>query len=113
LEKLLASNTLVYGVTTGFGASCETIVPEELSAQMAMNLSRFHGCGTGAHFNAEQAAAITIVRLASLTQGRSGVRPILLERLVELLNRRILPHIPSEGSVGASGDLTPLSYIVA
>lgn len=113
LEKLLASDTLVYGVTTGFGASCETIVPEELSAQMAMNLSRFHGCGTGVHFNPQQAAAITIVRLASLTQGRSGVRPILLQRLVELLNKRILPHIPSEGSVGASGDLTPLSYIVA
>ncbi len=113
LDRLIASGAAVYGVTTGFGASCETAVPPGLSAQMAANLVRFHGVGTGRFFDAEETAAVMVVRLVSLAQGRSGVRPMLLDRMCELLNRGILPQIPAEGSVGASGDLTPLSYIAA
>ena len=113
LDHLMAKGEIIYGVTTGFGASCETPVPPALSAAMATNLVRFHGCGTGRIFDPTEAAAIMVVRLASLAQGRSGVRPILLERMCDLINRRILPRIPAEGSVGASGDLTPLSYIAA
>ncbi len=113
LDQLIASGASVYGVTTGFGASCETAVPPGLSAQMAANLVRFHGVGTGRFLDETETAAVMVVRLVSLAQGRSGVRPMLLARLCELLNRRILPRIPAEGSVGASGDLTPLSYIAA
>jgi histidine ammonia-lyase len=113
LDHLIASGEIIYGVTTGFGASCETSVPPTLSTAMATNLVRFHGCGTGRILDSTEAAAVMVVRLVSLAQGRSGVRPMLLERLCDLINRRILPQIPAEGSVGASGDLTPLSYIAA
>jgi histidine ammonia-lyase len=113
LDHLIASGEVIYGVTTGFGASCETSVPPALSAAMATNLVRFHGCGTGRILDRTEAAAVMVVRLASLVQGRSGVRPMLLERMCELINRGMLPQIPAEGSVGASGDLTPLSYIAA
>ena len=113
LDRLIARGEIIYGVTTGFGASCETSVPAALSAAMATNLVRFHGCGTGRILDPVECAAVMVVRLASLAQGRSGVRPMLLERICELINRRILPQIPAEGSVGASGDLTPLSYIAA
>jgi histidine ammonia-lyase len=113
LDRLIDSGQIIYGVTTGFGASCETPVPANLTSAMATNLVRFHGCGTGRILDATEAIAVMIVRLKSLAEGRSGVRPLLLERLCELINRRILPQIPAEGSVGASGDLTPLSYIAA
>ena len=113
LDRLMADGRVIYGVTTGFGASCETEVPTNLSAQLATNLVRFHGCGTGRFLDETETAAVMVVRMVSLCQGRSGVRPLLLELICHLLNHRILPRIPSEGSVGASGDLTPLSYIAA
>jgi histidine ammonia-lyase len=113
VDELIEKGTAIYGVTTGFGASCENVVPPALSAKMAANLVRFHGCGTGRILGETEAAAVMVVRLASLAQGRSGVRPALLERICQLINMRILPRIPSEGSVGASGDLTPLSYVAA
>src|SRR5262249_56667438 len=74
---------------------------------------RMHGVGSGAVLTDEESAAVVSARLASLARGCSGVRPLVLERLAALLNHRILPRIPSEGSVGASGDLTPLSYVAA
>jgi len=113
LDHLTKTGEAIYGVTTGFGASCESEVPAALALKMAKNLIRFHGCGTGRFLDETETAAVMVVRLASLAQGRSGVRPMLLERLCDLINRRILPQIPAEGSVGASGDLTPLSYIAA
>lgn len=113
LERQLRAGRAIYGVTTGVGESCENQVGAELAAAMAVNLVRFHGCGTGAPLQDEESAAVVAVRLASLARGYSGVRPAVLEGLVNLLNHRILPRIPSEGSVGASGDLTPLSYVAA
>jgi len=103
----------VYGVTTGVGASLENPIPFELREDLASNLMRFHGCGTGRILADEEAAAVLVVRLASLSRGYSGVREVLLERLCEMINARVLPQIPEEGSVGASGDLTPLSYLAA
>jgi len=113
LEALLASGRRVYGVNTGFGDSCETDVPAEYQLELPRNLIRFHGCGTGASFSPVEVAAIAVTRVASLVSGASGVRPALIERLCQLVNQRLLPKIPSEGSVGASGDLTPLSYLAA
>lgn len=113
LEKRLWAGDRIYGVTTGFGESCLTEVPVHLSEDLARNLVSFHGCGTGAMLTDPQSAAVVVARLASLAAGWSGVRREVLERLCDLVNHRILPLIPSEGSVGASGDLTPLSYVAA
>jgi len=113
LEGALAAGRPVYGVTTGVGASVGTQVPAGERHAMALNLLRFHGCGTGRVLDAEAAAAVLVARLVSLARGYSAVRPVVLERLCALLERRILPCIPEEGSVGASGDLTPLSYLAA
>lgn len=113
LRARLDAGERIYGVTTGFGESCLNDVPREYGEQLALNLVRFHGCGTGALLDDDAAAAIIAVRLASLVQGWSGVRLEVLERLCTLVNLRLLPRIPCEGSVGASGDLTPLSYVAA
>jgi histidine ammonia-lyase len=113
LDAALAAGRPVYGVTTGVGASVTTQVPAEERKRMALNLLRFHGCGTGRLLDEEAAAAVVVTRLISLARGYSAVRPLVLERLCTLLERHILPCIPEEGSVGASGDLTPLSYLAA
>ncbi len=113
LQKLLAEDGVIYGVTTGFGDSCTVSIPPELVAQLPRQLTQFHGCGLGQHLDAETALAVIAVRLASLCRGVSGVRYALLQALVNLLQHRIAPLIPAEGSVGASGDLTPLSYLAA
>ncbi len=113
LESLLREDGVIYGVTTGYGDSCTVQVPAHRVEELPLHLSRFHGCGLGEVFNEQQGRAILAARLASLTQGYSGVTPALLERLVLFINDNIVPVIPQEGSVGASGDLTPLSYIAA
>ncbi|NVB42527.1 aromatic amino acid lyase [Pseudenhygromyxa sp. WMMC2535] len=113
LAERLAAGERVYGVTTGFGESCVTDVPADAVSSLPLNLLRFHGCGTGRILDEAEAAAVVTARLASLVGGWSAVRPALVERLVALLDHRALPRIPAEGSVGASGDLTPLSYVAA
>ena len=111
LDKILAEEGHIYGVTTGYGDSVMFEVPYNLVEELPMHLTRFHGCGLGDFFTPEQSRAILATRLTSLTRGYSGVSWNLLDLLVELLNRDVLPVIPQEGSVGASGDLTPLSYV--
>ncbi len=113
LDKLLLDEGVIYGVTTGYGDSCTVAIPLEQVNELPTQLFRFHGCGLGQVFSPLQARAILAVRLTSLARGYSGVSLELLERLALLLNRDIIPVIPEEGSVGASGDLTPLSYIAA
>jgi histidine ammonia-lyase len=103
----------IYGVTTSVGGSVGTQVPPERSADLSLNVLRMHGIGTGRILDEVEAAAVVVARLSSLAGGMSGVRPEIAERLVELLDARVLPRIPSQGSVGASGDLTPLSYVAA
>lgn len=113
LHARLASGGPVYGVSTGVGASVENEIPGHLQADLARNLFRFHGCGTGRALDAAESAAVVAARLASLARGYSAVRPAVLEHLVALLASGVLPRIPEEGSVGASGDLTPLAYVAA
>ena len=113
LEDALARGERVYGVTTGVGASQHREVQASERGQATHNLLRMHGCGTGRVLDPVESAAVVVARLASLARGYSAVRPALLERLCRLLECRILPCIPEEGSVGASGDLTPLSYLGA
>jgi len=103
----------VYGVNTGVGASVGNAIPPDLIGQLGASLPRMHGVGTGRILDDEEAAAVVCARLASLARGHSAVRTELIERLCLLLEHRVLPRIPAEGSVGASGDLTPLSYVAA
>ena len=113
LDRLLAEDGVVYGVTTGYGDSVTNAVPPELVLELPLHLTRFHGCGLGANLSIEAGRAVLATRLCSLAQGVSGVSLPLLERLNWLLAQDIIPRIPEEGSVGASGDLTPLSYVAA
>lgn len=113
LAGLLEDNGSVYGVNTGYGDSCTVNIPPELVAELPLHLTRYHGCGLGAYLDDEATLAVLVCRLNSLARGYSAVRWPLLEQLTNLINHRILPQIPEEGSVGASGDLTPLSYVAA
>jgi histidine ammonia-lyase len=114
LQRLLdTGKTPIYGVTTGVGSSVGNAIPPELTEALGVNLFRLHGCGTGRILEDEESAATVSARLPGLARAHSGVGAELLERLCLLLNQRLLPRIPAEGSVGASGDLTPLSYVAA
>ncbi|MFV5490577.1 aromatic amino acid ammonia-lyase [Acinetobacter sp. ASP199] len=111
LDQLLEEEGVIYGVTTGYGDSCLVEIPAHQVHELPLHLSRFHGCGLGQNLDLITARAVVLTRLCSLARGYSGVSYALLERLVWMLNENVIPVIPSEGSVGASGDLTPLSYI--
>ncbi|SDL18020.1 histidine ammonia-lyase [Modicisalibacter muralis] len=113
LDRLLDEDGVVYGVTTGYGDACTRVVPAEQLAELPQHLYTFHGCGLGNVLDVEAARAVVLVRLISLCRGVSGVSVELLERLAWLLDEDVIPVIPAEGSVGASGDLTPLSYLAA
>jgi histidine ammonia-lyase len=113
LRARLAAGATVYGVNTGYGDACEVGVPPELVDALPLQLTRYHGCGMGRYLEPNETLAVVAARLNSLAYGYSGVRTVLLERLADLINLRVLPRIPAEGSVGASGDLTPLSYVAA
>ncbi|MDR1811468.1 MAG: aromatic amino acid ammonia-lyase [Candidatus Fibromonas sp.] len=111
LDSALAGSNGIYGVTTGYGDSCTQNVPSRHYRDLPVHLTRYHGCGLGKYFDMETVRAIITVRLNTLAQGFSGVSMDLLQRIAMLLEHDILPFIPEEGSVGASGDLTPLSYL--
>ena len=113
LHTEIARGHPVYGVTTGFGNSCGNRHRAGDVEKLGENLIRFHGCGTGNPLSVAQSRAALFCRLISLAKGLSGVSPELLVRFTDFLNHGITPLIPSEGSVGASGDLTPLSYVAA
>ncbi|MDG9884372.1 aromatic amino acid ammonia-lyase [Pseudomonas sp. GD04058] len=113
LDTLLDKEGVIYGVTTGYGDSCVVAVPLEHVEALPRHLFTFHGCGLGRVFDAPSTRALLAARLQSLCHGVSGVRVELLERLHAFIAHDILPVVPEEGSVGASGDLTPLSYVAA
>jgi histidine ammonia-lyase len=113
LDSLLDKEGVIYGVTTGYGDSCVVAVPLHQVEALPKHLFTFHGCGLGRLLDAESTRAVLAARLRSLTHGVSGVRLELVERLQQFLAHDVLPLIPEEGSVGASGDLTPLSYVAA
>ena len=113
LDSLLDREGVIYGVTTGYGDSCVVAVPLHQVEALPQHLFTFHGCGLGKLLTPEATRAVLAARLQSLCQGVSGVRLELLQRLQAFLEHDVLPLIPEEGSVGASGDLTPLSYIAA
>ncbi len=113
LDRLLREDGVIYGVTTGYGDSCTVVIPPELIPELPHHLYAYHGCGAGRYLTEPETRAVLAVRLASLAQGASGVSVALLSQIEQLLLHDVLPLIPAEGSVGASGDLTPLSYVAA
>lgn len=110
-ERAVASGEIVYGVTTGFGRLADVAVPPDRIGEMQLNLVRSHACGVGPPFDIATVRAICLLRANVLAKGFSGVRPVIIDQLVEMLNRGVHPIIPSQGSVGASGDLAPLSHL--
>jgi histidine ammonia-lyase/phenylalanine ammonia-lyase len=99
----------IYGVTTGVGDSARRQVGRERAAAMQRLLVRKCGCGSGPELTPAQVRAAILVRANCLSRGSSGVRPVLIERLLEMLNQDLLLLIPAQGSLGASGDLVPAS----
>lgn len=112
-DELVARGHAIYGVTTGFGDSVIRQIAPEKSAELQRNLIRYHINGTGPEAPAEVVRATLLIRANCLAKGNSGVRPELVQRLVDYLNADLLPRIPQRGSVGASGDLVPLCYVAA
>ena len=113
VERLLAEDAVVYGVTTGFGKFSDVRVSGADSLQLQRNLVFSHCCGVGPPLGSEETRAMMLLRANVLAKGYSGVRLQVLETLLAALNAGVLPVIPSKGSVGACGDLAPLAHLTA
>lgn len=109
--RMVAAGEPVYGVNTGFGALSNRAVEPSDVTTLQHNLLRSHASGTGPLLDAEAARAVTVIRANSLAVGASGVRPVVIQRLIDILNAGIVPAIPEQGSLGASGDLAPLAHL--
>lgn len=111
VEEAVDSGTVVYGITTGFGALAGTHIGREETEELQHNLLRSHATGVGEPLPDEVVRAMLLLRARTLAQGHSGVRPEVVAKLLEMLGRDILPLVPSQGSVGASGDLAPFAHL--
>lgn len=111
LVRALALNKPVYGVSTGFGALVQTMIPIAKRRSLQTNLIKSHALGSGAYFEKSVARAAMFLRANMLSKGFSGVRLELVKLLVDMLNRNVIPAVYEKGSVGASGDLAPLAFI--
>ncbi|KAM9997404.1 hypothetical protein ACTFIZ_010910 [Dictyostelium cf. discoideum] len=111
LEKKLKENVPIYGINTGFGGNGDLLIPFDKLDYHQSNLLDFLTCGTGDYFNDQYVRCIQFITIIALSRGWSGVRPIVIQTLAKHLNKGIIPQVPMHGSVGASGDLIPLSYI--
>ncbi|MBT8212412.1 MAG: histidine ammonia-lyase [Acidimicrobiia bacterium] len=112
IRQALEAGTTVYGVTTGFGALASTRIEESDSAALQVGLLRSHATGVGEPVSDELVRSMLVLRARTLAQGHSGVRPLVVERILDLLNRDLLPVVPGRGSVGASGDLAPFAHLM-
>ncbi len=112
-DELVEQGVPIYGVTTGVGDSVGVQIAHSRAAALQRNLMRKLGCGTGSTLSEDYARAVLLLRANTLARGQSAVRPVIVETLLACLNAGIAPCIPEEGSVGASGDLVPLSYALA
>ncbi len=111
VEAELASGRAVYGVNTGFGYLSQVRIPSADLAQLQVNLIRSHSVGVGEPLDDRQVRALMLLRANVMATGRSGLRQSTLQLLLNMLNRDILPVVPGQGSVGASGDLAPLAHV--
>jgi histidine ammonia-lyase len=111
VDRLLERGSVVYGVNTGFGNFAETVIPADKLRDLQRNLVRSHAAGVGDPLDVPETRALMTLRANALAQGLSGVRAATLERLVLFLNEGVHPLVPSQGSVGASGDLAPSAHV--
>src|SRR6476661_6828225 len=109
--RILASGKPAYGINTGFGRLSQTRIADDELEELQRNIVLSHAAGTGAFLDDATVRLTLALKIESLARGHSGVRPLLVERLLELYNRRLYPRIPAKGSVGASGDLAPLAHL--
>lgn len=111
VERVVENGRTVYGINTGFGKFSDVAIAECDTDALQLHLIRSHACGIGAPFSEMVSRAMVVLRLNALLKGFSGIRPLVAERLAEMVNRHIHPVIPQQGSLGASGDLAPLSHL--
>ena len=113
VERIVAGGETVYGVNTGFGLLAKTRIPDDRLAELQRNLILSHSAGLGEPLPRHVTRLMIILKLLGLARGYSGVRPVIIEALQGLLDCDAMPVIPSQGSVGASGDLAPLAHLIA
>lgn len=111
VEEILATDEVVYGVNTGFGKLAEVRISSDQLSQLQLNLLRSHACGLGDPFPESVVRAMLLLRANVLATGHAGCRPEVVDRVLELVNTGVHPIVPSQGSVGASGDLAPLAHL--
>ncbi len=111
VEHIVASNQIVYGINTGFGSLCTTIISPEDTRKLQANLLRSHSVGVGAPIPDEVAQLMLILKVHALAQGYSGIAMPTLQRIIWHIETRVTPVVPCQGSVGASGDLAPLAHL--
>jgi len=111
VECLLSEQKRVYGITTGFGKLCDIPISKEQADKLQHHLLKSHACGVGDPLPESVVRGMMLLRINALSKGHSGIRPIVVERLITMLNKGIIPVVPSQGSLGASGDLAPLSHM--
>lgn len=111
VEAIVASNTVSYAITTGVGKLSDVRIAGDQIRELQVNLVRSHAVGVGEPLSIAETRAMLLLRANSLAKGNSGVRDVVIDTLCELLNRGVTPMIPSQGSVGASGDLAPLAHL--
>ena len=112
VDRYVKEKKVSYGITTGFGKFSDTVISEEETGVLQKNLIMSHSCGVGNPLPVDMAKGIMLLRIVNLSKGHSGVRKIVLDTLVDMLNKDVTPFIPEKGSLGASGDLAPLSHMV-
>lgn len=110
-KKMENTERPIYGVTTGFGSLCNISIGKEQLSQLQKNLMMSHACGTGARVPNEIARLMLLLKVQSLSYGHSGVQLITVQRLVDMFNNNIIPVVYEQGSLGASGDLSPLAHM--
>ena len=111
IDRILAEKRVVYGINTGFGQFATVVIPEDQLAQLQLNLVRSHAAGVGEPLPKAQTRALMAARINCLLKAHSGIRPEPIRLLMACLNADVLPVVPSQGSVGASGDLAPLAHM--
>ncbi len=111
IQAIVAKGDAAYGINTGFGKLAKTRIPDEQLELLQRNLILSHSVGTGEPMSDATVRLVMLTKAASLARGFSGVRPVVIDTLLAVLNAGIVPHIPVKGSVGASGDLAPLSHM--
>lgn len=111
VEKLVREGQIAYGITTGFGRFKDKFISADESMQLQLNLVRSHAAGTGPILPENQVRAMLLARANTLAQGYSGVRPVVIQTLLDMLNAGVHPRMPAQGSLGASGDLAPLAHL--